>query len=142
MEELEEAAARLRGAIRVLARRAESVTAAGGLTGQQQAVLGWLSERGALTAKELADLERVRPQSMAHVVDALVTRGWAARLPDAEDRRRVLLSLTESGAEALAHGRELRQAWLVEAMRTRLNEAERAELVAVIGLLERLGVTE
>jgi len=136
--EVEQTATRLRKVIRRLNRRGESLTAEGGPTWPQHAVLHWLFERGPLTAKALAQLERVRPQSMARVLDVLVERGWVCRMPDTADRRQSLLSLTPEGEAALGRGRDVRLAWLTEAVQSALTEEERQTLTAALDLLERI----
>ena len=138
MDEAANAAARLRIIVRVLNRQAQAETEEGSPTRSQQAVLAWLAERGELTPGALAVAERVRPQSMSELVDALERRGWAARRPDPADRRQVLVSLTAAGDEALDRGRRLRQARLSDAIRTLLDDGERERLIAAIGLLERV----
>jgi DNA-binding MarR family transcriptional regulator len=138
MVEVEQTATRLRKVIRRLNRRGESLTAEGGPTWPQHAVLHWLSERGPLTAKALAQLERVRPQSMARILDVLVERGWVCRMPDAADRRQSLVSLTPEGEAALRRGHDVRQVWLAEAMQSALTDEERRTLVTAVELLERI----
>lgn len=51
----------------------------------------------ALTVSELARRRRVTLQSMGELVQTLVTRDWITRVPDPNDRRQQLLSLTEQG---------------------------------------------
>jgi hypothetical protein len=75
---------------------------------------------------------------MGELVDGLVRKGWVSRQGDPDDRRRVLVLLTETGAEALDRGRRLRQAWLAEAMTVLLDAEERRTLITAIGLLERI----
>lgn len=50
-----------------------------------------------LTLSALAKKRRVTLQSMSELVQALVERGWVARLPDPKDRRQALLHLTDEG---------------------------------------------
>jgi DNA-binding MarR family transcriptional regulator len=52
------------------------------------------------TAGELARAISVRLPTLTQIVDALVDRGWIERRDDPADRRKVWLSLTESGREA------------------------------------------
>lgn len=138
MDEIADAAARLRMVVRVLNRRAQAETGPDSPTRSQQAVLAWLDERGTLTPSQLATLEGVRPQSTGELVEALMRRGWVCRDTDPGDRRRVLISLTSAGRKALAHGRGLRQAWLTDAMSTKLDRREQRTLFAAIALLERI----
>lgn len=59
-------------------------------------VLSYLAA-GPLTVSELARRRRVTLQSMGELVQALVARDWITRVPDPNDRRQQLLTLTEHG---------------------------------------------
>ncbi|MDQ2812204.1 MAG: MarR family transcriptional regulator [Actinomycetota bacterium] len=137
-KEIVDAVARLRLVVRALNRRAQAETGPGSPTRTEQAVLAWLDDRGVLTASVLASLEQIRPQSMAQTIDAVERRGWVERSADPDDRRQALITLTEAGRIALDRGRRLRQAWILEAIRTRLDAQEQHALIAAIGLLERM----
>jgi DNA-binding MarR family transcriptional regulator len=84
-----------------------------------------------ITVSELADLARVRKQTMAQAVDQLERMGYVERRPNPRDRRSRLVFLTERGAavkpvtHATAAGVEERWAELtspedVEALRAAL----------------------
>jgi DNA-binding MarR family transcriptional regulator len=84
-----------------------------------------------ITVSELADLARVRKQTMAQAVDQLERMGYVERRPNPRDRRSRLVFLTERGAavkpvtHATAAGVEERWAELtspedVEALRASL----------------------
>jgi len=62
----------------------------------EQAVLAWLDDRGPLTPSALAALEQVRPQSMGQTLDAVARRGWVTRSAHPDDRRQVLIALTDA----------------------------------------------
>jgi DNA-binding MarR family transcriptional regulator len=51
-----------------------------------------------ITVSELADLARVRKQTMAQAVDQLERTGYVERRPNPHDRRSRLVFLTERGA--------------------------------------------
>ncbi len=138
MDEITDAVARLRLVVRTLNRRAQADTGPDAPTRSEQAVLAWLDDRGPLTPSALATLEQIRPQSMGQTLDAVAQRGWVTRSPHPGDRRQVLIALTDAGRDALDRGRQLRQAWLVEAMHTRLDAEERRTVSAAIALLERI----
>jgi DNA-binding MarR family transcriptional regulator len=57
---------------------------------------------GEQSAGELALLLGVSKQAVSQVVELLASRGYLARRPDAQDRRRVTLSLTDRGRGAAA----------------------------------------
>ena len=136
--QLDDAAERLRRVLRLLHRRAQGPSGPDEPTRSEQAVLGWLEESGPLNIRALAGLERVRPQSMGQTVEAIEQRGWVARTPKPGDRRVSLITLTDAGRRALRRGRKLRQRWLVEALATRYDAAERQQLLAAIALLARI----
>jgi DNA-binding MarR family transcriptional regulator len=75
-----------------------------GLTPQQhQAVLairGFGSEQG-VTIGDLASHLLVKPQTVVGLVDRLVEANLVARVPDEDDRRRVLLKLTAKADKIL-----------------------------------------
>jgi DNA-binding MarR family transcriptional regulator len=104
----------------------------------QGTVLGRLDREGAQSVSDLAQSERVRPQSMAQTVGDLEADGLVARRPDPNDRRRALVELTEAGRVALEADRRRREGWLADAIVTQMSADEQALLERCIGLLGRL----
>jgi DNA-binding MarR family transcriptional regulator len=109
-----------------------------GFSLSQGAVLGRLDRQGPRSIGELADAERVRPQSMAQTVKDLEANGLLARRADPADRRRVLVRLTAEGRSTLAADRRQREGWLAEAIADKLGSDEQAILADAIELLRRL----
>jgi DNA-binding MarR family transcriptional regulator len=107
----------------------------------QVAVLSRLDRLGPHTASALAAAERMRPQSMAHVLADLQSDGLVARTPDTEDRRQVIYSLTRAGRATIVAEREQREDWLSQALATELSPAEQKLLVKAVTLLRRLADT-
>jgi DNA-binding MarR family transcriptional regulator len=67
----------------------------------QLRVLHFLHRRTQASLSELADdLDVTRP-TMSVMVDRLVQRGWVHRQDDAQERRRIALTLTEAGTAQL-----------------------------------------
>lgn len=60
-----------------------------------------------LRLTEIAERAKLTKQSVGEIVDDLVKRGYAQRVPDPDDRRAKLICLTERGEAAQAHGRKL-----------------------------------
>ncbi|ULH18154.1 MarR family transcriptional regulator (plasmid) [Deinococcus sp. KNUC1210] len=125
----------LRVVIGTFVRRARRVDTIGATTA---AVLGHLARQGEQSITDLALLEGVRHQSMARMVKHLDQLGLVRARPDPEDRRRLLILLTETGFQHLETERQRRSAWIAEALETRLTAEERTELRRLIGLLEKL----
>jgi DNA-binding MarR family transcriptional regulator len=53
----------------------------------------------ALSVSELSDLLIITPAGVTHLINPLEDRGYIKRLPDRNDRRIVLIGLTEKGTE-------------------------------------------
>jgi DNA-binding MarR family transcriptional regulator len=110
----------------------------GGLSLSQLMVLGQLDRGGPAGISDLAAGVRVRPQSMAATVAELTEQGLVARSADPGDGRRVLISMTPKGDEALQADRRRREGWLAEAIDQDLTERERKVLAEAVAVLARL----
>jgi DNA-binding MarR family transcriptional regulator len=75
---------------------------------------------------------------MAHTVAELEADGLVDRTPDPDDRRQILIELTERGREALADERARREGWLAEAIAAELTGDEQELLMQAVPLLRRL----
>ncbi|MFW0793717.1 MarR family transcriptional regulator [Gordonia sp. CPCC 205515] len=105
----------------------------------ETAVLARLDRCGPTTSAELARLEQVTPQSMGVTVAALQGRGFLERAADPSDGRRMLLSLTGAGADALTDRRNHRTRAIADAMSETLTDEEIGVVAAALPLLDRLG---
>jgi DNA-binding MarR family transcriptional regulator len=88
------------------------------------------SEEGARPTT-IAERLHVAPRSATDVIDALVSKGLATRVPDPEDRRAVRIHLTNEGREALVHADAARELIHAQAFGI-LTEQERTQLVALL----------
>jgi DNA-binding MarR family transcriptional regulator len=100
-------------------------------------VLGRLDREGPQSVSDLAAGARMRPQSMAQTVGELEERGYVARRPDPNDKRRQFVELTPAGREALEADRAQRDGWMAETLDA-LGEDERAVLARAVRLIERI----
>lgn len=101
-------------------------------------VLSALMRRGASTTSQLAALDGVRPQSMAHTVAQLVEAGLVERRADPADGRQTLIEISDAGRTSMVEFRRTADAWVDEAISTRLTDAERRTLQDGIALMARL----
>jgi DNA-binding MarR family transcriptional regulator len=102
-------------------------------------VLGALRRQGepyTLAAGKLARRLLLTCSGMTHRLDRLESRGLVARVPTPEDRRRVLVRLTEAGRALVDRAIELRICE-TERLLSVLDAAEREQLT---GLLRRLAL--
>lgn len=106
------------------------------------AVIGCLYRFGEMTIGELAQHERVQPPSMTRTVRFLESSGgFVERRPHPDDRRQVLVRLTEAGRQTLLADRESRDAWLAQRL-SRLTQQERDVLRQAAPLLDRLATDD
>jgi DNA-binding MarR family transcriptional regulator len=90
-------------------RRARGETARdGGLTLSQYGLLQALSGRQAARVRDLAQEAGIAPSTATRILDALERRAIVRRTRTPEDRRGVMVSLTEAGREAL----DVQDVWL------------------------------
>jgi len=101
-ESLHLTATDLRMATFRLARRLRSVRAVDAMSDAQLAVLATLRMHGRRTITSLAERERVTAPSMTNMINGLEEQGYVIRTPDAEDRRRVQVDITDAGTEIVA----------------------------------------
>lgn len=133
-----DAATSLRRGTMRLGRRLRLERTEPSVTGAELSVLGLLYRRGPMSAGALAWAERVQPQSLTRTLAALEERGVVHRQPDRADRRRSVLSITESGRAVIHADVAQRDSWLAMAIADEMSPAE-AQLLMMAGeLMERL----
>ena len=131
------AAALLEG-ISLLVRRVRQVAAAGELRMPERHALSRLERGGPTTSSELARQEQITAQAMGATLSALQARGLVERRADPDDGRRVVLSVTDAGRQALKDKRDARTDQLAQALSSSFTRAELEQLAAAAPLLERL----
>lgn len=106
-------AAELRVAIMRTSRRLRAEAASREITpGQYSVLAGILS--GPRTVGQLASREQIQAPSMTRIVNDLADGGFVRRGANPDDKRQVLVAITESGAAALLRARSKRTAWLAQ----------------------------
>ncbi|MDX3094589.1 MarR family transcriptional regulator [Streptomyces sp. ME01-24h] len=133
-----EVAAALRLSVGRIARRLRQAHTVGDVTLSEVSVIARLDGDGPDSPGSLAELERVRPQAMATTLAGLEERGLVSRSPDAADRRRVVMTVTEAGRKVLADRRSESVRRLAAVLGGRFTAEERRQLVEALPLLDRL----
>jgi DNA-binding MarR family transcriptional regulator len=133
----DELAMTLREAIQRLNRRVRQTRAVGDLTFSQLSALTSLQLAGALTPRELADVERVQPPTMTKIVGKLEERGLVVRTPHPTDGRQVILAPTERGRAMYAQFERARNEWLADQLAA-LSAEDRDVLVRAAQLLQQV----
>ena len=92
--------------------------------------LGYLSTNGKSRPSQIAKELGLTPPTVSHLTDKLVNLNLATRLPDQNDRRIILLDITDEGKEVLDRanqkGHELRKEMFVK-----LTEEERQQMLHI-----------
>ena len=110
-----------------------------GLTFSQARVLRVLGRaEGAMRVGDLAAKLEIVPRSATSMVDILEEAGLAARQPDPQDRRSVLVSLTGAGRLLLDRITAARR----ESAQALFSKLDAAQLDSLIGLLEALNAPD
>lgn len=133
------AAAKVRRGITHMARRLRGLRSGHGVSGARLSVLGWLFRSAApMTATDLAQLERLQPQSLTRIIAELDEQGLIRRMQDETDRRQILIEITQAGRDLLVLDAYHQDQWLARAMAAKLTKAEREILCIAAELLESL----
>ena len=99
-----------------------------GIRVSRQRVLSLLSQKGEMPQRELREALGVQAGSFSELAGRLEERGFLTREQDPEDRRRILLRITEAGRERAEKDSHARDQELFCA----LSETEQAQLRALL----------
>jgi DNA-binding MarR family transcriptional regulator len=132
-------ASALLASISVLVRRVRQVPIDGGLTMPERTALSHLERSGPTTSSALAREAQITAQAMGATLSALRASGLVERRPDPNDGRRVVLTVTETGLQALKDKRNARAELIARALTSgAFTPTELEQLAAAAALLERL----
>ncbi|MFJ6837077.1 MarR family winged helix-turn-helix transcriptional regulator [Streptomyces sp. NPDC091209] len=132
-------AAALLASLSVLVRRVRQVPIDGGLTMPERTALSRLDRSGPTTSSALAREVQITAQAMGATLGALRARGLVERRPDPQDGRRVVLTVTDAGRQALKNKRNARTELIARALTSgSFTPTELEQLAAAAPLLERL----
>jgi DNA-binding MarR family transcriptional regulator len=106
-------------------------TAPLGITPGQARALSVLRRHGELRLSGLSHHLRIAPRSATEVIDALEAADLVRRSPDPDDRRAVLVTLTEAG-EKLSESLSSARGAEAEAFFGRLSAGDRVELARIL----------
>lgn len=104
----------------------------------QLQVLVWLESEGPATVTSIARAQGMRPQSMGETLAVLKSAGLVSGVPDPNDGRQTILSLTADCRKKIKAARAAKDDWLFQAIRSKLTQAEQKQLATGVELLKRL----
>ena len=134
----DEVAAALHVSIGLLRWRLRQGQVTGELSLPERSAMARLDRCGPATPSALARLEQITPQGMGATLAGLEARGLVERRPDPADGRRAVMSLTETGRQALQDRRNARTEQIARALAAGFTPDELATLLTAAPLIERL----
>ena len=93
--------------------------------------MGTLHDHGPMSQSRLAELLDIRPQSLSELLVKMEGDGLIARTQSSEDRRQIIVSLTEEGSCRVAAFREMHRRH-AEAFLAPLTAEEKITLAALL----------
>lgn len=112
--------------------------AEGALSLTERSVMGSLYQQGAVAPTVLAQQEKVTTQSMSQIINNLYDLELIGKTPSGEDRRKVLLSLTDKGRLYVEDNRQRKQEWLAHALQQKVSPAEKDILMDAMKILIKI----
>lgn len=138
-----ELASALRGVVSDLHKRLrKQAYSAGGLSITETLTLSYLYREGSLSPSELAEINKIKKQSMSQVLAHLEELKLIRRVVSKEDKRKMAISLSAAGKNMIEKTRYERDEWLARAIRERLGSTEIKALTAAIPLLQQIANAE
>ncbi|MFC7404651.1 MarR family winged helix-turn-helix transcriptional regulator [Georgenia alba] len=103
----------------------------------QHSVLSALFHLGPMTPGKLAEHDHVQRPSMTRTVASLEERGLVVRRQDSDDKRSVVVHITDDGRALVKEIKRRRTAWLDKRL-ARLTAAERQTIAQAATILRRM----
>ena len=105
-----------------------------GLTGPQLVILQEITRMGEVTAGEIAQAVSLSQATVTGILERMEKRGLLARRRSERDKRRIMVSITESGKQVLKDAPPLMQ----EAFVDRFSDLQEWEQTMILSSLQRL----
>lgn len=117
--------------------RKESVTSQQ-LSLTERSTLAMLLQQGGMLPSELAAAEKITNQSMSQILSHLLELGLIARTNSETDKRKVIISPSETGQQLISQVRNERDEWLAKAIEETCTPGEQEILKQAITALTKI----
>jgi len=97
-----------------------------------------LYHNASLFPSEMAEMVKVKAQSMSQILNHLEELNLITKTPSAKDKRKISISLSSHGREMVEQTRGERDEWLSNAIEHHLSAAEKKLLEQAVVLLDKL----
>ena len=139
--DLAEEARAIRASVTRLQRRMRAARGDMSIGLSAYSVLACIFQHGPISAGDLADRERLQPQSLTRILARLEKDKFISRTQDKTDLRRARLLITPKGMQFLHRNALDQEAWLKRAIAETLSESERAMLLIAAQLIDRIAAS-
>ena len=97
-----------------------------------------LEQNGEMLSGELAVMEKITPQSMGQLLNHLTELDLISKTVSGTDKRKIIISLSDTGRKMIQQVRNERDEWLSKAIEQVCTEKEQKILLEAIGPLTKL----
>jgi DNA-binding MarR family transcriptional regulator len=104
----------------------------------ERETIGHLIRNPFLLPTDLANLTKVKTQSMSHILNKLEEQGVIKRTPSKDDKRKVYISITPAGKKIVEKVRYEWDEWLKGIIEKSLSEKEKEILIKALPVLNKL----
>jgi len=108
----------------------------------ERSVLGALYTHTALLPSELAAMEKITAQSISQIINKLDKCGYINKKASADDKRKVIITISATGKKIVSEKRQEKQEWLAHAISNNLTAKEKKVLTETIDVLKKLVDTQ
>src|SRR6201995_616474 len=103
----------------------------------ERSIMATLYPDVALAPSEIARMEKVTTQRMSQGINHLVELNYIGRTASDDDKRKVILRLTEAGRTRVEKARQEKQEWLAQVLYKRFTAEEKAVLLESIKIFSK-----
>lgn len=100
--------------------------------------LSHLYQSGSLFPSEMADIVKIKAQSMSQILNRMEGLNLIIKTPSETDKRKVSVSLTDFGKQMVDQTRDERDEWLNNAIEHHLSASEKKLLQDAIVLMDKI----
>jgi DNA-binding MarR family transcriptional regulator len=104
----------------------------------ERSTLALIYQHTEILPGELAAMEKVTTQGMSQIINHLLEMGYILKTPSDEDRRKVIVTLTEAGRKLVRQRQQEKQEWLSRRISEELNAKQKQTLTDAIDILTKL----
>lgn len=104
----------------------------------ERSTLALISQHTEILPGELAAIEKITTQGMSQIINHLMELGYILKTPSSEDRRKVIITLTDAGRKLVRQRQQEKQEWLSRRIGQVLNAREKQTLADAVDIMTKL----